>query len=343
VQSTIGHRGIMVDCLDLKYEIVCGLRWIGGLQILEIHLHVPNDVAENQSHFSQINKLKVAPTMEEPTTNDVCRAVKRAVNRIVNEDGEMRGTCSSGENEWPVPNTCVTSGTSNDIAAKRTCTSTSTTLCSVLEDLSIPQQQSERNIAQSSYLYVYSTALQCASLDSWGEAESLLLLGASLEMMYQFGTRTVHQDHAQPLRTPLGELSTSSISTNTSTDGRALIHQAKLFVRSHLVMTNDEHIIGRSNLLAFILQKLPEKWLDRTYSRIEQYQAKYPEPCFPDSIRVILRNAASLEEETCYTVSYHWTVNMFLAVFVSRSGHGHNTFQFLLPSPNERLQHPVEL
>jgi len=262
--------------------------------------------------------------MAEPTTNDVCRNVKRAVNRIVNEDEEMSGTCrsSSGENEWP------------DIAAKRTCTSTSTTLCSVLEDLSMPQQQSEGNIAQSSYLYVYSTALQCASLDSWDEAESLLLLGASLEMMYQFGT--VHQDHTPSLRTPLGELSTSSMSANNSTDGRALIHQATLFVRSHLAMTSDEHVIDRSNLLAFILQKLPEKWIDRTYSRIEQYQAKYPEPCFPGSLRVILRNAASLEEETSCTVSYRWTVNMLLAVFISQSGHGHNTFQFLLPSPKER-------
>lgn len=168
----------------------------------------------------------------------------------------------------------------------------------------MPQQQSEGNTAQSSYLYVYSTALQCASLDSWDEAESLLLLGASLEMMYQFGT--VHQDHTPSLRAPLGELSTSSMPANNSTDGRALIHQATLFVRSHLAMINDEHIIDRRNiidrtcrnLLAFILQKLPEKWIDRTYSRIEQYQAKYPEPCFPGSIRVILRNAASLEEET---------------------------------------------
>lgn len=117
--------------------------------------------------------------MAEPTTNNVCRTVKRAVNRIVNEDEEMSGTCrsSSGENEWPVPNTGAGGGsTSKDIAAKRTfpCTSTSTTLCSVLEDLSMPQQQSEGNTAQSSYLYVYSTALQCASLDSWDEAESLL-------------------------------------------------------------------------------------------------------------------------------------------------------------------------
>jgi hypothetical protein len=155
-------------------------------------------------------------------------------------------------------------------------------------------------------------------------------------MMYQFGT--VHQDQTPRLRTPLGELSTSSISANSSSDGRALIHQATLFVRSHLAacMTNDEHIIDRSSLLAFILQKLPEKWIDRTYSRIEQYQAKYPGPCFPDTIRVILRNAASLEDETCYTVSYHWTVDMLLDVFISQSGHGHNTFQFLLPSPKER-------
>lgn len=236
--------------------------------------------------------------MAEPTTNNVCRTVKRAVNRIVNEDEEMSGTCrsSSGENEWPVPNTGTGGARLDGIAAKRTCTSTSSTLCSVLEDLSMPQQQSEGNTAQSSYLYVYSTALQCASLDSWDEAESLLLLGASLEMMYQFGT--VHQDHTPSLRAPLGELSTSSMPANNSTDGRALIHQATLFVRSHLAMTNDEHIIDRSNSLAFILQKLPEKWIDRTYSRIEQYQAKYPEPCFPGSIRVILRNAASLEEET---------------------------------------------
>lgn len=276
--------------------------------------------------------------MAEPTTNNVCRTVKRAVNRIVNEDEEMSGKFSSGENEWPVPNTGTGGARLDGIAAKRTCTSTSSTLCSVLEDLSMPQQQSEGNIAQSSYLYVYSTALQCASLDSWDEAESLLLLGASLEMMYQFGT--VHQDqdqdHTPSLRTPLGELSTSSMSANSSTDGRALIHQATLFVRSHLAMTNDEHIIDRSNSLAFILQKLPEKWIDRTYSRIEQYQAKYPEPCFPGSIRVILRNAASLEEETCHTVSYRWTVDMLLAVFISQSGHGHNTFQFLLPSPKER-------
>lgn len=192
--------------------------------------------------------------MAEPTTNNVCRTVKRAVNRIVNEDEEMSGTCrsSSGENEWPVPNTGTGGGsTSNGIAAKRTCTSTSSTLCSVLEDLSMPQQQSEGNTAQSSYLYVYSTALQCASLDSWDEAESLLLLGASLEMMYQFGT--VHQDqdqdHTPSLRTPLGELSTSSMSANSSTDGRALIHQATLFVRSHLAMINDEHIIDRRNII----------------------------------------------------------------------------------------------
>ena len=76
----------------------------------------PSDVCLRSSKIkltfckTKPNKLKVAPTMAEPSTNDVCGAVKRAVNRIVNEDEEMSGTC--GENKSPVPNTCVTSGTS---------------------------------------------------------------------------------------------------------------------------------------------------------------------------------------------------------------------------------------
>mmetsp|Transcript_423 Transcript_423/g.743 ORF Transcript_423/g.743 Transcript_423/m.743 type:complete len:98 (-) Transcript_423:36-329(-) len=49
-----------------------------------------------------------------------------------------------------------------------------------------------------------------------------------------------------------------------------------------------------------------------------------------------MRSAASLEEETCFRVSYDWTVEMLIGVFISQSGHGRNTFQLLLPSPNKR-------
>jgi len=123
----------------------------------------------------------------------------------------------------------------------------------------------------------------------WGAAAGLLVFKAWLEMMYQFGpvaaTPAPYPSQTQPTNrgktprpcTPLGELSTCSISTNASIDGRALVHQATLFVRAHLTC-NDEPLTNRSNLLAFILHKLPEKWIDRTYTRIEQYQAKHVEP-----------------------------------------------------------------
>ena len=210
-------------------------------------------------------------------------------------------------------------------------------------------------MSQSSHLYVYSTALLCATFDEWETASALLLLGAFLEMMYEFRPERVLAMKQQPTkpttgprsRKMLGERSAFSSSVNissdkansvapttmtSSTDGLALVHEAELFVRAYL--TNDDPVSKPSNMLVFVLQKLPEQWIDQTYERIDRYVQR--KPVEVSLVRVTMRNASSLEEESCYRVSSNWTVDMILGVIISQLGHGHKTFQFLLPSPNKR-------
>ena len=217
-------------------------------------------------------------------------------------------------------------------------------------------------MAQSSHSYVYSTVLQCASLDEWDVAASLLLLGAFLEMRYEFRPERVLAMKQQPIKAITSTASNSrnllgnrcefssyaNISSDKATgtsvhlasstmtsanDGVALVHEAKLFIRAHL--TNDDPISKPNNILAFVLHKLPEQWVDRAYLRIDRYFQKKPVE-LSSLVRVIMRNASSYEEESCYRVSSNWTVNMILGVFISQSGQGPKTFQFFLPSSNNK-------
>ena len=293
--------------------------------------------------------------MKEPTTSKVVvsRAVKRAVNRIISEDeGMMNG--GSNENDATQKHDKVARPITKHPRPLSSSITTTCTICSVLEELSSPQQWGEI-VSKSSHLYVYSTALQCAAFDEWQPASALLLLGAFLEMMYEFRPERVlatKQQSTKPTtrsrsRKMLGERSAFSSSVNISSDkatsvapttmissidGLALVHEAELFVRAYL--TNDDPVSKPSNTLAFILQKLPEQWIGRAYERIDRYVQK--KPVEVSLIRVIMRNASSLEEESCYRVSSNWTVDMLLGVFIAQSGHGCKTFQFRLPSPNKR-------
>ena len=316
---------------------------------------------------SQSSKQQSAnPTttiMKDPITStcasnaNVSGAVKHAVNRIISEDegADCRrdeNTIQTGQVARPITKHPRSLSSSNS----NTCT-----VSSVLEELSSPHH-SEEIAAQSSHSYVYSTVLQCASLDEWDVAASLLLLGAFLEMRYEFRPERVLAMKQQPKRAitasessnllgdrcgfssyaniPSDKATGTSVhlapSTMTSSiDGVALVHEAKLFIRAHLA--NDDPISKPSNMLAFILHKLPEQWVDRAYLRIDRYVQKKP-TCMELSslVRVIMRNASSYEEESCYRVSSNWTVDMILGVFISQSGHGPKTFQFLLPSSNKR-------
>ena len=293
--------------------------------------------------------------MKEPTTSKVVvsSAVKRAVNRIISEDeGMMNG--GSNENDATQKHDKVARPITKHPRPLSSSITTTCTICSVLEELSSPQQWGEI-VSKSSYLYVYSTALQCAAFDEWQPASALLLLGAFLEMMYEFRPERVlatKQQSTKPTtrsrsRKMLGERSAFSSSVNISSDkatsvapttmissidGLALVHEAELFVRAYL--TNDDPVSKPSNTLAFILQKLPEQWIGRAYERIDRYVQK--KPVEVSLIRVIMRNASSLEEESCSRVSSNWTVDMILGVFIAQSGHGCKTFQFRLPSPNKR-------
>ena len=313
-------------------------------------------MTQSQSSEKQSAYLTNNATMKEPTTSGgvVSSAVKRAVNRIIGEDeGMMNG--GSNVNEDATQNIQVARPMTKHPRPLSSSITTTSTICSVLEELSSPQQWGEI-VTPSSNLYVYSNVLLCAAFDEWGAASVLLLLGAFLEMMYEFRPERVlammKQQPTKPItesrsRKELGERSAFSSSVNISSDkatsiapatmkssidGLALVHEAELFVRAYL--TNDDPVSKPSNVLAFVLQKLPEQWIDRTYERIGRYVQR--KPVEVSLVRVIMRNASSLEEESCYRVSSNWTVDMILGVFISQAGHGHKTFQFLLPSPNKR-------
>lgn len=293
--------------------------------------------------------------MKEPTTSGVVvsSAVKRAVNRIISEDEGMNG--GSNENENATQKVKVARPITKHPRPLSSSITTTCTICSVLEELSSLQQWG-KIVSQSSHLYVYSTVLLCATFDEWETASALLLLGAFLEMMYEFRPERVlsmkKQQPTEPTtgsrsRKMLGERRAFSSSVNISSDkatsvapttmissidGLALVHEAKLFVRAYL--TNDDPVSKPSNVMQFVLQKLPEQWIDRAYERIDRYVQR--KPVEVSLVRVIMRNDSSFEEESCYRVSSNWTVDMILGVFISQSGHGHKTFQFLLPSPNKR-------
>ena len=126
--------------------------------------------------------------MKEPTTSAVVvsSAVKRAVNRIISEDEGMNIGSTVTRMKTPLK----TKSRSADLHVARHITknprplsssiTTTCTICSVLEELSSPQQWGEI-VSKSSHLYIYIYMCVCIHrLIAKGQAEIVIYYGAIL-------------------------------------------------------------------------------------------------------------------------------------------------------------------